>query len=67
MNDDDPEVVQVFLDGEIQGMIVEADADKGYVLKRTLDGTLLTMRGKVRIIYKGKEVSRAELRQRREP
>lgn len=50
----------VYLNGEIQGMVIEADVEQGYLIKRTWDGCKVTMKGTIRITFNKQEVVRAE-------
>lgn len=65
---DPDDLVLVFLDDVLQGMVVEADVGDvskgettGYVIKKTWDGCLVTFKGKVRITLNGIEAVRVEL------
>lgn len=58
---DDTDKLLVFLNGELQGCVIEADAEQGYLIKRLSDGTKVTLKGDVKITFNGQPAARAEV------
>ena len=51
----------VYLDDELQSMVIKADVEKRYILKRTPGGATVKIRGRVKILLNGEYAVRAEV------